>query len=338
MNSKFEKSVLPQAGFVKVEAAIEMAWDALRQGTPSKALQISQQLLAQKKANFTQVPWAQSTLVLALNEHLIGNSARAAERLYGVMSSLPKSEIAMQLYMSMLREHLRKVSPSIQPGVLGRIVLGLGTGRSGSTSLSYLFAAQSNTCFSHEHAPLIPWYHGEPQLEFHMARMALLARLYGCVADVSHWWLPKLETIIRQFPQVRAVVTRRDKQETVKSFLRIKGVTPGRKPINHWKWHDGEVYQRNLWDQCYPKFDAESLEQAVGMYWEDYYEKAQWFASHYPDQVRIYDIEQLSTPSGQMEILQFCGFQNGLIVNDLMMNKGSTKDGSSFWKNPFTAV
>lgn len=318
-----------------VDAVVEQAWSALRKGSALHALQLSQELLGLKKAQRSQLPWVQASLVVALNEHLVGRSAQAAERLYRVMSSVPASDLAMQLYLSMLRERLARAQAAGQRREPGRIVLGLGTGRSGSTSLSYLLAAQSDTCFSHEHAPLIPWYQGASQFRFHMNRMAVLARLYGCVADVSHWWLPKLEEVIRLFPHVRVVVTRRDRQETIDSFLAIKGARSTAKPINHWTVHDGKVFQRNLWDACYPKFNAQSLPQALGMYWDDYYEKAQIFADRYPAHVRVFDIDQLSSPVGQREILQFCGYTDITTVNESKKNRGSTQDGRLFWKNPF---
>jgi hypothetical protein len=327
--------MLAPATIVTVEAAIEQAWAALRKNAAVQALQISHQLMVQKKATRSQLPWTEASLVLALNEHLSGCSADAAQRLYGIMSSVPASDIAMQLYLTMLREQLSKAQASGFIREPGRIVLGLGTGRSGSTSLSYLFAAQADTCFSHEHAPLIPWYQGRSQLNFHLTRMALLSRLYSCVADVSHWWLPKLDAVIHKFPRARIVVTRRDRQETIDSFLAIKGAHVSAKPINHWMKHDGNDYQRNLWDICYPKFDAESLPHALRKYWDDYYEKAESFQSRYPRQVKIFDINQISSASGQQEILEFCGYTDGTILSEPKKNIGSTHEGRSFWKNPF---
>jgi hypothetical protein len=328
----------PQGTTVTVAEAITYAWSAMQQGAPQRALRLSEQILATKKATRSQVPWVQASLVIALNDHLVNRSAEAAERLYEVMKVTPRADLPMQLYLSILRERAdQNTNGPNTPEKAGRIVLGLGTGRSGSTTLSYLLAAQPDTCFSHEHVPLIPWAtQGGRRLDFHLQRMAILSRLFGCVADVSHWWLPKLEAVIRRFPELRAVVTRRDRQETIDSFLAIKAPGSAYKPINHWMVHDGSEYQHNAWDICYPKFDANSLPQALGMYWDDYYERAKKLVNRYPENVRIFDIEQLSDPAGQFEILEFCGYANGVSVTETRKNRGTTRDGRSFWKNPFT--
>jgi hypothetical protein len=314
-----------------IETAVQQAWNALRQGAPDHALHISHQLLSQRLVRRARLPWLQASLVVSLRDHLIGRSDLAADRLYQVLSVDPGSDWAMQLYLSALRDELNR-RQNDQPE--GTILLGLGTGRSGSTSLSYLLSAQHDTCFSHEHAPLIPWYGGERQLQFHLDRMSLLARMFGFVADVSHWWLPKLDAVIARFPNARVVVTQRDRAETMASFLSIKGGDRSR-PINHWMAHDGVQYLRNLWDVCYPKYKAGSLQEALGLYWDDYYQKAAQMQARYPSNVRVFDVQALSSPQGQRQILQFWGYPHPVILADARRNVGSTKDGALFWRNPF---
>lgn len=317
------------------KAAIELAWKEFRKGHSKNALLISQRLLATRKATLNNLPWAQSSLILALTDHLSGQSARAAERIYGVMSYLPELDVAMQLYLSLLQEQVIKSRSPNSGSHSGQIILGIGTGRSGSTSLSYLLATQPNTYFSHEHVPFIPWYGGERQLNFHMQRMELLAKSCGAVADVSHWWLPKLEEVIQRFPEVRVVIMQRKRQDTIDSFLKIKGYTSGGSIMNHWMVHDGKRYRHDRWDICYPKFEAEDLPQALGMYWDDYYGRAQAFQARFPNNLKIFDTDSLSSSSGQLEILQFCGYQEIVPLVDSKKNQGSVKEGQFFWKNPF---
>jgi hypothetical protein len=296
-------------------------------------LHISHQLLSQRLVKRARLPWLQASLLVSLRDHLIGRSDLAADRLYQVLSGAPESDLAMQLYLSALRDELSRRQNDRPEGT---ILLGLGTGRSGSTSLSYLLSAQHDTCFSHEHAPLIPWYAGERQLQFHLERMSLLARMFGFVADVSHWWLPKLDAVIARFPNARVVVTRRDRAETMASFLAIKRGSRAR-PINHWMAHDGGQYLRNLWDVCYPKYKAGDLEEALGLYWDDYYQTAERMQAKYPENVRIFEVQALSSPQGQHQMLQFWGYPQPVILAEIKRNVGSTKEGAVFWRNPFSA-
>lgn len=315
-----------------VEADVQQAWRAMRTGSPDQALHISNQLLAQRKVPMAALPWAQASLVVALRDHLIGRSVEAADRLYRLMAAVPDSDWAMQLYLAMLQDAVLKRTGRQRPA--GRVILGLGTGRSGSTSLTHLLAAQPDTCFSHEHAPLIPWQEGHRQLNFHLMRTALLVRLFGTVADVSHWWLPKLPVVLKEFAGARVVVLRRDRAETVASFMSIKGAA-GPQPINHWMAHDGVRYKRNLWDVCYPKFNANSLEDAVGLYWDAYYQQAEHLEKQYPSNVRIFDVNTLSSTDGQETILRFCGYQEPVMLTDFKKNAGTTRDGALLWMNPF---
>ena len=137
----------------------------------------------------------------------------------------------------------------------GRLILGMGTGRSGSTSLTWLLQAQIGTYCSHEHPPILPWAAEVEPVLFHLRRFELMLQLFDWVADVSHWWLPLIPRIVESSPGVRIVVLKRDKAETVDSFLRMKG-GDRRGAINHWTSHDGTIWARNAWDPCYPKFLA----------------------------------------------------------------------------------
>ena len=59
----------------------------------------------------------------------------------------------------------------------------------------------------------------------------------------------------------------RDKEQTVSSFLKIKGY--GIKgSLNHWTDHDGKYWRKNIWDKTYPKYATNSIKIAIEKYWD----------------------------------------------------------------------
>jgi hypothetical protein len=144
------------------------------------------------------------------------------------------------------------------------------------------------------------------------------------IGDVASYYLPYASTLAGM-PDVRMPVLRRDKGSTVASFVQVMRVE--RRPIrvlidttaallrqrpyqhfrNHWVEHDGRRWQRSVkFDKCFPKFQADTLEEAIGQYWELYYRTTQALAAEYPDKIRIFETADLNTKSGQCAILEFC--------------------------------
>lgn len=323
----------------QVQSWIERSWQAFRTGRLDEAETLARGLVQRRLAPVQKLPLAQAMLLKAMGAALLGERAAAADTLYHLMVMQPGQYLARHIYLSLLRDEIAQRSRTLPLVLRGRRVFGLGTGRSGSTSLAHLFAAQTDTYYSHEHAPILPWRNGGERLAFHLERMQLLRLLYGTVVDVSHWWLPYTEAIIAADPQARFVVLQRDRAQTVNSFVKIKGGAGGR-PIHHWVEHDGQRFRRNSWDECYPKYpasEAATLEAGVGCYWDDYYRTAHALQERHPQQVRVYDIGVLDAPAGQEELLRFCGYEQPQAGGDLHKNKDWVQDSKLFWMNPFVA-
>ena len=51
---------------------------------------------------------------------------------------------------------------------------------------------------------------------------------------------------------------------------------------------------------------TDDLEDAIGMYWEYYYEKAAELTARF-EQVQIFELAELNLESSQLELLRFCG-------------------------------
>lgn len=234
------------------------------------------------------------------------------------------------------------------------IVIGLGSGRTGTASLAHLFDSQPGGLCFHELNPSGAVFDGNPQpmlntiaefqailkggdrrlLAIDYARPASVAtyeklqrmenvRLLG---DIAFYYLNYVEDILAVNGSVKFVCIKRDKTQTVESWLkkstvgrwpslwladRIKSLltrTPFHREYNYWMAHDGSHWMPDpVWDKTFPKFQAAGKRDAIEQYWEDYYRKADRLAAAHPDNFRIFDISSMSHPEGQKAILAFVG-------------------------------
>jgi hypothetical protein len=225
------------------------------------------------------------------------------------------------------------------------LIIGLGTGRCGTMSLANLINSQpSSVCF-HELNPSCMSWAGSYGTVYSMLRdfegilgggqrdhltvdrtssnnahsierLTTIEKVTS-LGDLGFYYLPYVERILRDFPDVRFPCLKRDREATVGSY--IKKMTVGWKRSsrdffrmrpqvrNHFMVHDGVrwVFDRK-WDKCYPKFEAESLEDAIGQYWDYYYQEATRL-SEIDARVRIFDTDAMNNKESQIEILAFCG-------------------------------
>jgi hypothetical protein len=147
------------------------------------------------------------------------------------------------------------------------------------------------------------------------------------IGDVAFYYLA-YAPILAEMPDVTMPVLRRDKDATVASFVEVMRIRRGRirtlidgaatlmrrRPYrrfrNHWVEHDGRRWRRSAkFDKCFPKFQADTLEDAVAEYWNLYYRTAEELAARYPEKIRIFDLDDLNMQSGQRAILEFCGLR-----------------------------
>lgn len=196
-----------------------------------------------------------------------------------------------------------------------RLVFGIGTGRSGSLSLAALLAAQPDAAVSHEFAPVeaddgtrrrfmkpLPWEVSERRLRRALRR--LLRSPCGVVGDVGSFWLPYLPFILIRYPATRVACLRRPREEVVASFLRKTGRR------NHWMSHDGREWERDpLWDRVFPKYEAASKEEAIGVYWDDYQRLVAVLERRFAGSIATWDMEEaLNRDPGRTALLTHLGF------------------------------
>lgn len=207
-----------------------------------------------------------------------------------------------------------------------RLLLGLGTGRCGTVSLSRLLAAQpgASGTVSHEQHPLIPW--APPGGESEQLRLvdrrvrALLQRRVRwrgsgvpLVADVASFYLPHAALVLALEPGARLVVLRRARRAVVASFLaKDQGVDLWRACANTSAWGPNTAY----WASAFPKYActgpqaAPDTADALGRYWDDYYATVAALQARFPDRVRLEESPAIFDDAAAQEaLLAWAGFE-----------------------------
>jgi hypothetical protein len=184
-----------------------------------------------------------------------------------------------------------------------QLIIGLGTGRCGTTSLARLLNAQANAWVSHEldNQPMPPiprWAQDEAVVMIELERL-LFQKKNILAGDVALFHLPYIERIAAKFPGVRFICMKRPKQATVKSFVK--------KTMLYERWRSDPEQDHLPWNQVFPKFNAATKEAACGMYWEYYYQECNRLQKLFPDSFFMFNMEDLSSPYGVKSILTACG-------------------------------
>lgn len=209
-----------------------------------------------------------------------------------------------------------------------RLVIGLGGGRCGTRSLTYLLNAQPNTKINHEHFIPMPWSPSPRALqyflEFVMAKADTL--WYG---DVAFWHLNYAPSILEILPQTKYVVIKRDKDAVIASKLLIYNSLGYCAPVHfrskYWdpKW-DKVTFDIGGYALLYhaePHFDLPK-EEAIAAQYDLYYERVDEFMKMYPDSFKLYDTEDiLNNVDTQMELFRWLGMTDVFPVIGIHVNK-----------------
>lgn len=153
-----------------------------------------------------------------------------------------------------------------------KIVLGIGSGRSGTMSLATLLDRQPAARVTHERRPLLPW-HGDTQ-RLVKERIEQFRGFTGqLVGDVASFYLPYVEAFVSQVPQVRIIAIRRDCEEVVRSFC-VWSDHAHSAPADHWSERPAPgLFHDPVWSTIFPKYATNSREEGVRHYWREYYQQ-----------------------------------------------------------------
>jgi hypothetical protein len=198
----------------------------------------------------------------------------------------------------------------------GQLVIGLGPGRCGSTSLAAMLGSVPNSCCTHESPPQIFWKPRSEQVDFHIRRFRMLSNCYSLVGDVSHWWVNSTEQLFDQFPRAKVIGLIRDPAECAASFMRVQG--SGKGSYNPWATPRNGLWRSGHWDPSYPSYsppvysdkkpDRAKLE-LITRYVREYNVKLERLAREAPDKVSLVRTEDLGKKTIQSEIFQIAQSQ-----------------------------
>lgn len=186
-----------------------------------------------------------------------------------------------------------------------RLVIVIGTGRSGSVSLYQLLSQQSGVAFSHEESPLLPWKTSVGL--FHRKINKILKRKSSIVGDICHSWLPYIPMLIECYPAARVIFLERDCEAVVSSYLnKLK-----RKKKNHWTQEHGKQWRRDSrFDPTFPKYGHMELRAAIRRYCVEYLQSVDALIERYPGRIRKWKTEAaLNQPEAASELLAFVGIE-----------------------------
>jgi len=181
------------------------------------------------------------------------------------------------------------------------IVIGIGTGRCGTVSLGRLLNLQPDAHITHEKRPLLPWdMEDKKPIKVQLDDLRRRQKRFKFAGDVASAWLPYLPRLFREFTDIKVVGLWRDKEGFVESFMRQSG------PRDNWT-KGAEVVQPEFC-KCFPKYEAKTKEENLGLYWEEY--NATMFDWEKKGQVKTFPVDMLNAEESQDVLFDWLGMQD----------------------------
>jgi len=197
-----------------------------------------------------------------------------------------------------------------------KLIIGLGTGRCGTSSLAYLLSQQEETYASHEQTP---WQEWSGPVGHRV--MKLFDRSKDKFqADCCWSYLPHVEQILKAKPNTKFVCMYRDKEGYLDSAEK--------KCAEVFKGEIQEQHKR-FWPACFG-LERDELSE----YYDQYKNTALWYAQEFPRQFFLMDMESLNDPESTELLLRWLGYENPKHVS-AHMNIGPESE-SGLWQKMIT--
>lgn len=181
------------------------------------------------------------------------------------------------------------------------ILIGLGTGRCGTTSLAHILNSAEGCEITHETSAArlaLSWKFSEEGIKKILKGFQSSgARVSG---DVAFFYLPYVEWVAKEAPETTFICLKRNREETIESYMKK---TMHR---DHWS---RKCTNSDPWDRLYPKFETDDKREAIGMYWDMYYAEATRLEKS-GVRIKTFDMNLMNTKEGVKEILEFCGLDS----------------------------
>lgn len=189
---------------------------------------------------------------------------------------------------------------------MNTLVIGLGTGRCGTKSLTRLLSVQKSTFSTHERfGPQVRW-NCPSNLWPYRLWLDTERNERDVVADIHFVWTSHIGTFLHwannDNRKVRVVALKRDVDEVVDSYDKWKPNS------DHWSFHGYRDTKPDQWDKCYPTFDTENKREGIRRFWHRVYNIIDQYRSD--KRVSLFRTKDLNTEEGVRDILEFVGYED----------------------------
>jgi hypothetical protein len=315
-----------------VEAPVRCAFRLQRLGLQGLAEELLEKVYASSPYD---LPLGASLADLVFDNHQAEFPLGSIERALFLLQTMEISFASRRVIEAYFENLEAMLQPRARLETPGMVVLGLGSGRSGSTTMASLLGTIPGAKSTHENPVPVFWDPHPQQIEFHLRRFRLLSEYFPVVADCSVWWINLLETVCHALPTTRVIGVYRETEACVRSFRPImkRSWNPYANPHNGiWQTYHGDPlcphYELPENARKNPEAARESL---MRRYFTDYNNRLQALAERMPERLLLLRTEELSEPSTLRKISQFLGLR--LAEFPIHRNRGRQEDNveSGFW-------
>jgi hypothetical protein len=192
-----------------------------------------------------------------------------------------------------------------------KIILGLGTTKSGTHSLAHLFSIQHDTYSGHETVGPLPW---KPNYEhcYRAIAQELSAHIERTIVLTAWCWLSYIEDLEKTFrDRIYFICLKRKREDTIRSLMNSQNRTG----------KSAKSYVDNKLGDSFPTYllpKRESVEQ----YYDDYYAEAERLQEKFPNCFMIVDVPKIFAHNKfQLVMFDFLKISNPVYKIGIHLNK-----------------
>lgn len=203
---------------------------------------------------------------------------------------------------------------------MNMLVLGVGTGRCGTHSLSKLLSLQKSTKSTHErYGPKVRWNAPSNLWPYRLWEDTKRPE-EKIVCDIAFYWTAHIETFLewadKENRELRIIAMKRDKKKVVDSYDVAKA-----EGVDHWSFHgyQDEVVDHK-WDLGYPCYETDNRREGCALFWEEVYNIIESFED---DRIKTFRTNDLNTEEGVRAILGHIGYEEPNIKTEIRLAESS---------------
>lgn len=180
------------------------------------------------------------------------------------------------------------------------IILGIGTGRCGTKSLSHLLSRCRGAVVTHEASPSLPW---SPTPKSVAEAWEYLTRSWQAPlwhGDVAYRWGPHVEPMLELAQDagldLRVIGLIRDRESCAESMMKVFGMVG-----------QGHTYISHPKVGGFPTLAIDDPLESYRAYWQVYADLIADLCERYPERVTMVRTEDLDNINEQRRLFQHCG-------------------------------